>query len=101
MDFSPVRDKYFETNHKTYYHHPALVGRRKPNCQSLLARFLKGKNDKMSHIIRQIKQDIPQLQRLALQTAYYTGIHYKGINRIRHFILILIVLSCEKNSDLV
>lgn len=71
-----------------------------PIVKVLLARFLKGKNDKMSHIIRQIKQDIPQLQRLALQTAYYTGIHYKGINRIRHFILILIVLSCEKNSDL-
>ncbi|MCO6461200.1 MAG: hypothetical protein J5I59_07340 [Saprospiraceae bacterium] len=71
-----------------------------PLLKFLLAKLLQRKNNNVAVWIAQIKEDIPQMRLLSMKAAAYVRRHYKGPEKIRHFILILILLSCEENSHL-
>mgnify|MGYP003398165107 FL=1 len=64
----------------------------------IIRRFINNQSSGILTVVDTIKEQIPHLRKITQQVAGYTTANYNGIERIRYFIIILILLACEEGE---
>ena len=65
----------------------------------LIKLFIKNKGNRLATVVENISTQIPHLRKITQQAAGYSTANYSGFERIRYFIVILILLACEEGDN--